>query len=98
MKLIMVILIVLNFLALDFAFSCQSDFDCSLGSHCLKDGANFYGVCAGGTAPGNNNDKVPVYAPQALNQNVGKTCDNDFDCGLGLSCLKTNYSFQGVCK
>jgi hypothetical protein len=25
------------------------------------------------------------------------SCDSDFDCGIGRTCVKRNYSFQGTC-
>lgn len=80
------------------SFACGSDFDCSLGSQCIKNGDNFNGVCSGGMNPGNSYDQKPVYNPMELSGHYGNTCSSDFDCGIGHPCVKSGYSFQGVCQ
>jgi hypothetical protein len=42
--------------------ACQFDTDCEPGSKCLKRAGSIYGVCVGGIAPGNSNDRQPVYS------------------------------------
>jgi hypothetical protein len=78
------------------SMACQDDFDCQLGSKCVKPrGGGLYGICAGGMSPGNSNDRVPVYDPLDLSRSVGNTCSFDLDCGIGARCAKSGLS--GVC-
>lgn len=78
------------------ASACSFDTDCSPGSRCLMDEYSIYGVCAGGTNPGNSNDQHPV--TDYYGSNVGKTCMFDTDCSIGQSCHVAEWSTNGVCK
>jgi hypothetical protein len=79
------------------ANACQFNTDCSPGSKCIKSSGSLYGVCAGGIAPGNSNDKSPVYSPLDPNRTYGNTCSFDTDCGPGSKCAKSSGSIKGVC-
>ena len=79
------------------ALACSFDTDCRPGSKCIKSSGAIYGVCAGGIAPGNSNDKQPVYDPLDINGTVGNTCSFDTDCGPGSKCLKSSGSIYGTC-
>lgn len=79
------------------AFACQFDTDCNPGSKCAKANGAIYGVCKGGIAPGNTNDRKPVTAPLDLNKTYGNTCGFDTDCGPGSVCKKDSGSIKGVC-
>ena len=83
--------------SINFAFACQFDTDCGVGSQCLKTGGQIYGICAGGMNPGNSSDRSPVYSPLDPNRTVGKTCNFDTDCGPGSECLKGAGQIHGVC-
>lgn len=77
--------------------ACWSNLDCELGSKCIKGQGQMYGICAGGSRPGNSNDQEPVQAPMDMNKTYGNTCSSDFDCGLGSMCLKERGHMDGVC-
>jgi hypothetical protein len=77
--------------------ACWSNLDCELGSKCIKGQGQMYGICAGGSRPGNSNDQEPVHAPMDMNKTYGNTCSSDFDCGLGSMCLKERGHMDGVC-
>jgi hypothetical protein len=77
--------------------ACWSNLDCELGSKCLKVRGDMYGICAGGSQPGNSNDREPVTAPMDRNNTYGNTCSSDFDCGLGSTCFKERGHMDGVC-
>ena len=76
---------------------CMFDTDCYPGSKCVKPSGSIYGVCAGGTFPGNTYDKKPVYDSLDPNEKVGATCTFDVDCGPGNRCLKPGGAVYGVC-
>ncbi len=78
-------------------FACAFDLDCSIGSKCIKAPGSLYGICVGGSYPGNSNDRVPTYAPLDLSGKIGDTCSFDVDCGIGNICLKSSGSLYGVC-
>lgn len=78
------------------AFACQFNTDCQPGSQCLKSGGSLYGACVGGIAPGNSNDRQPVYSPLDLNGTYGDTCQFNTDCGPGSSCVKSS-GIYGTC-
>lgn len=80
-----------------FVLACWSNLDCELGSKCIKGQGQMYGICAGGSQPGNSNDQAPVYAPMDMNNTYGNTCSSSFDCGLGSMCLKEQGHMDGVC-
>ena len=77
------------------ASACEFDTDCYPGSACIKNGG-IYGVCVGGIAPGNDNDRQPAYSPLDPNRTYGDTCSFDTDCGPGSSCVKGN-GIYGTC-
>ena len=78
------------------AIACMFNTDCAPGSRCLKSSGSLYGVCAGGTTPGNQYDSQPVYAPLDINRTTGDTCSFNTDCGPGSTCLKSG-GIYGVC-
>lgn len=88
---------ILFFVLCSPAISCQFDTDCNPGSVCLKQQGSLYGVCAGGIAPGNANDRQPVRAPLDPNGTYGNTCQFDTDCGPGAVCAKSGGSIYGTC-
>ena len=77
--------------------ACGFDTDCAPGSKCLKRSGEIYGVCVGGTHPGNSNDRRPVYSPTDINRTYGNTCGFDTDCGPGSTCVKGSGSIYGTC-
>jgi hypothetical protein len=81
------------------AFACTVPSDCEAGSRCVKPGGGLYGVCRGGFAPGNANDKQPVRAPSVfdLNGTYGNTCRFDADCGLTSKCKIRRNGSLGTC-
>ena len=96
MKLIKILLLLAT-IAPAIIFACSFDTDCNPGSKCMKGRNQIYGVCAGGIAPGNRNDRQPVYAPLDVNKTYGNTCSFDTDCGPMSKCLKDSSSITGVC-
>lgn len=95
--------VVLSFAAAAFilaaapASACQFDIDCGIGSTCVKKAHSLYGICAGGSNPGNSNDRKPVYAPLDPNRTYGNTCSSSADCGTGSRCVKQAHRLKGVC-
>jgi hypothetical protein len=79
------------------AGACQFDTDCQPGSNCIKSIGQIYGICVGGSLPGNRYDSVPVFAPLDLNRSYGNTCQFDVDCGPGSKCVKSSGSINGTC-
>lgn len=63
---------------------------------CVKAFGDPYGICAGGTAPGNRNDRQPVYNPLDINRTCGNTCQYDLDCGIGSMCYTSPGALKGV--
>ena len=78
-------------------FACGSDFDCHLGSRCVKAAGSLYGYCMGGMYPGNSYDRRPAYNPLDLTGKQGNTCSSSFDCGIGGACVKGAGSLYGTC-
>ena len=93
-KLVIVTLLVLSS---GYAFACQFNTDCGVGSTCLKSGGNIYGYCVGGLSPGNSNDRQPAYNPLDLTGKQGSTCSFNTDCGVGGTCAKSSGSIYGTC-
>ena len=80
------------------ALACKFDTDCRPGSRCAKaDHYSIYGICTGGMAPGNSNDRVPVRNTFDQNDKIGQTCKFDIDCGFNRKCRKETYNIYGVC-
>ena len=79
------------------AWSCQFDTDCNPGSKCAKAQGQIYGICAGGLAPGNDNDRAPVEDPLDIDRSYGNTCSFDTDCGVSNECYKGRGNIEGVC-
>jgi hypothetical protein len=79
------------------AGACQFDTDCQVGSKCLKQSGQLYGMCVGGMQPGNNFDQRPVRDPLDINHSAGNTCQFDPDCGPGSKCMKTSGQLYGTC-
>lgn len=77
--------------------ACISDTDCAVGSKCLKNPGALYGICSGGTNPGNDNDRQPGFDPFDPTRSIGKTCSFDKDCGPGIKCRKDTGQTKGVC-
>jgi hypothetical protein len=91
------LVLVLNWVVTSVGHACSFDTDCGVGSKCIKQSGQIYGICAGGMNPGNSNDQQPVYSPLDPNRTVGNTCQFDVDCGLGSRCFKSMGQIQGVC-
>lgn len=79
------------------ANACSFDTDCYPGSQCKKASGAIYGVCMGGIAPGNSNDRQPVQSPLDPNRTYGNTCQFNTDCGPGSICAKPGGGVYGAC-
>lgn len=79
------------------AFACRFDRDCDRGSACEVSLGQIYGVCVGGSSPGNRYDNQPIYSPRDSSRTYGNTCFRDVDCGRGLVCSIDDGARQGVC-
>ena len=79
------------------AVACQFDVDCHTGGKCLKEFGADYGVCFGGSRPGNEGDRRPPLQGRDPNHTVGNTCHLDAECGTGSECLKAPGGGAGVC-
>lgn len=91
---------ILLFILVSYSMSsmaCSFDTDCNVGSKCMKEGYNIYGVCVGGLSPGNSNDTEPVYDSMDMNGTYGNTCSFDTDCGVGGRCIKESGYITGTC-
>jgi hypothetical protein len=49
--------LVLSWSVTSAAYACVVDVDCAVGSKCLKQAGQVYGICVGGMNPGNSNDR-----------------------------------------
>jgi hypothetical protein len=76
------------------SLACSFDTDCGIGSRCVKRNS-IYGVCVGGSNPGNSYDRRPIYSPSY--PEYGNTCSFNTDCGVGMLCVKGSYSIKGTC-
>lgn len=97
MRLAKFIFVMTTFFWPSLVLACLTNLDCEMGSKCIKEQGGVYGICAGGSQPGNANDQVPVYAPMDMNDTYGNTCSSNLDCGLGSMCLKERLLTDGVC-
>ena len=81
------------------ALACMVPSDCEGGSRCVKPDGGLYGVCRGGLAPGNANDKRPVRAPGVFDPTgaYGNTCRFAADCGLTSKCKIRRSGALGTC-
>ncbi len=78
-------------------YACAFNTDCQVGSKCVKQQGQLYGICMGGLFPGNQNDSQPVKNLLDINGTHGDTCSFNTDCGPGSKCLKSSGSIYGVC-
>jgi len=91
------LLVVFSFILPIASMACTFDTDCNPSSSCKKAPGALYGVCYGGIAPGNKNDKEPVKAPLDINRTYGNTCSFDTECGPSSVCSKPTGAISGVC-
>jgi hypothetical protein len=93
------ILIILAFLMPTTVLACNSTFDCKLGSKCLKTGSTSVGICVDGNNSGNTYDQnLYKRNPIKDDRSRGKSCNHNFQCGIGNNCIKSGGSFNGVCS
>ncbi len=78
------------------AYGCESNFDCELGSRCVKAKGQSIGICFGGMDPGNKNDQKPGRLSSGTTEGIGDTCWSNLDCDLGARCVKSG-GMEGVC-
>ena len=77
------------------AAACEFDSDCAPGSRCVKRAGFVYGVCLGGSQPGE--DQQPPTDPLDPGGRVGTRCEFDSQCGPGAVCAKDPGSVYGAC-
>lgn len=90
--------IIITILLSSSSWACQFTVDCQVGSTCVKQGFSLEGTCNGGISPGNDNDDHPFQSGITSYSGTGKECSFDSDCGIGLSCVKSDYSISGTCN
>jgi hypothetical protein len=79
------------------ALACMVTSDCAAGSRCAKPDGGIYGVCRGGSSPGNANDRRPIQGVIDPNGTYGNTCRFDVDCGMGSKCMRRRSGVLGTC-
>ena len=77
------------------AVPCQFNTDCEVGGKCVKQPGQIWGICWGGSPPGNRGDRAPV--EDVLRPGVGDTCEFNTDCEVGQQCAKKPGALEGVC-
>jgi hypothetical protein len=86
---------VLLFICFSRSLACSFDSDCAGNSKCVKTSGLIFGVCSGGSIPGNTSK--PVYSSVNLDSTHEKTCASDADCGASNKCVKYRGNISGVC-
>jgi len=90
------VIVLLSITIATMSLACQTDFECGIGAHCIKQGWNPYGIC---TSQNQYQPQLPNpfgsnNAPRPTNQ----FCQTDFQCGIGFSCVKQIGQLYGVCE
>lgn len=97
LKIIMKKLILTFFLLTPtIGLTCESNFDCEIGSKCVKEKPLEPGYCVGGMNPGNQNDRNPP-RQDPYEKKKGSVCYYNADCDFGQKCLKESGKMYGVC-
>jgi hypothetical protein len=77
------------------AASCSSDFECGMGSACVKDSGAFQGICAKTV----NQYGTPTFEgprPGSVGPGTGQ-CSFDTECPVGFACVRTTGGMYGNC-
>lgn len=96
LKVLMALVLVTGAMQPIASHACETNFDCELGSRCVRESGQMIGACLGGMNPGNSNDRRPGRISSGTTDNIGKTCSTNFDCDLGARCVKSG-GMEGVC-
>ncbi len=102
-KLLLALTLVLSVTLSSDAAACAVDGHCAPGARCVIDPGQLFGVCVGGSKPGNDNDLGPRRTPRLSEGYTkrGVTCSGDHQCGGTLHdpgrCVKSPGQLTGVC-